>query len=102
MNERSRSLSESLEWAADTINNIGEVYREQGKYAEAISWNERALRTKEREFGGDHVNLATTLHDIGLVYKAVAKSVSAKSYFERAAKLFKESRGVELFVLNTS
>ena len=72
-----------------------EVYRQQGKYAEAISCYERALKIFEREFGVDHVNSASTLHNIGLLYKSMADWVSAKSYFERASSLHRQCRGPE-------
>src|SRR5579871_1490933 len=74
--------------SADTINTIGEIYHQQGMYAEALSWFERALNILKREFGVDHVNSARTLHNIGLVlYKHTANWVSATSYFERATRL---------------
>ena len=69
------------------------VYSNQGKYAEAISWYERALKIFDREFGVDRVNSASTLHNIGLVYKYMTDWVSAKSYFERAAQLHRQCRG---------
>ena len=39
---------------ADVIMSIGMVYQAQGKYKEAISWYEQALKIKEREFGAEH------------------------------------------------
>ena len=79
--------------SANTIDNIGEVYRQQGKYAEAISWYERAVKIIERVFGVDHVNSARTLHNIRLVYKNMMDWVSAKSYFERAVQSYRQRRG---------
>ena len=79
--------------SANTINNIGETYRRQGKHVEAMSCYERALKIYEREFGVDHVNSASTLHNIGLVYANMGDWMSAKSYFERAASLYRLCRG---------
>ena len=51
--------------SANTIMGVGLVYDSQGKYAEAISWYERALKIFEREFGVDHINSANTIGNIG-------------------------------------
>ena len=74
MNGRSRSKSESSEWIISIrrtrSTTSASVYNSQGKYAEAISWYERALKIYEREFGVDHINSAETIMGIGLVYNS--------------------------------
>ena len=81
--------------SAGTLNNIGEVYREQGKYPEAISWYERALKIFEREFGVDHINSANTIMNIGSVYSAQGKYAEAISWYERALKIKEREFGVD-------
>ena len=71
------------------------VCRKLGKYTEAMSWYERALKIFEREFGVDHINSASTLHSLGLGYKNMTDWVSAKSYFERAMRLHQQCRGAQ-------
>src|SRR5436190_23282445 len=58
------SFKTLLEWTSTfSFSNI--VYNSQGKYDEAISYYERALKIYDREFGTDHINSA----GIGNVYK---------------------------------
>ena len=80
---------------ADVIMSIAMVYEAQGKYGEAISWNERALKIFEREFGVDHINSADTIQNIGIVYSLQGKYGEAISWYERALKIKEREFGVD-------
>ena len=58
---------ESLD-CADTLNNIGLVYKDQGKFNLALEYYRRALIIFEKYKGKESLNYAVTLSNIGLVY----------------------------------
>ena len=58
---------------ANTLNNIGLDYKDQGKLNEALEYYSRALNIKERVKGKESFDCANTLHSIGLVYKKQGK-----------------------------
>ena len=99
MNERSRSKIGSSEWITSIrptrSATSASVYESQGKYAEAISWYERALKIYEREFGVDHINSASTINNIGIVYDSQGKYAEAISWYERALKIKEREFGVD-------
>ena len=58
---------------ATSYNNIGEVYRVQGKYEEALVQHGRTLDIKIRVVGEDHMDVATSYNNIGVVYDSQEK-----------------------------
>ena len=55
---------------ATTLNNLAEIHRAQGKYAEAEPLYKRALAIDEKALGSDHLDVATDLNNLALLYKA--------------------------------
>ena len=69
---RQISLAEKMygkeeEKTANSYNNIGVVYREQGNYGKALEYHKKALAIREKLLGTEHPNTATTYNNIGLL-----------------------------------
>ena len=58
---------------ADTLHNIGNVYKKQDKLSEALKYFSRALSIYEKVKGKESFKYAVTLYDIGRVYKKQGK-----------------------------
>ena len=52
-----------------TVNNIGELYRKQGKLTEAEAMSLRAFEGQEKMLGLDHIATLETINNLGLVYQ---------------------------------
>ena len=76
----------------DAYNRAGELYA-QGRYQEAIPFVEKALRLSEREFGPDHLGVATALIRLALVYSAQGKYAEAEPLLKRALAIDEKARG---------
>jgi len=64
---------------AETIMGIGLTYHNQGKYDEAISQNEPALRIKERALEVNHINTTPMIiMNIGLLHKSGGRAQLAE------------------------
>jgi tetratricopeptide (TPR) repeat protein len=50
------------------VNNLGVLYRDQGKLAEAEQMYQRALIGKEKALGLDHISTLETVHNLGILY----------------------------------
>src|SRR5213083_1173322 len=65
----------------------------QGKYNEAITQYERALRIYEKAFGVDHINSASTIMNIGLLFESQGQTKLATSQLLRSYQIFKSNLG---------
>ena len=52
----------------ETLHNIGLVYKNQGKYDEALNYLNQSLEMKEQALPSNHSSKAATLNTIGIVY----------------------------------
>jgi tetratricopeptide (TPR) repeat protein len=52
----------------DTVNNLGLLYKSQGKLDEAEKMYQRALQGKEKAWGPDHTSTLDTVNNLGLLY----------------------------------
>jgi tetratricopeptide (TPR) repeat protein len=69
---------------ADSLNNLAELYRTQGRYSEAEHLYERSLAIWEQQLGKDHPNVANSLNNLGLLYQAQGRYAEAESVYRRA------------------
>jgi tetratricopeptide (TPR) repeat protein len=53
---------------ASTYNNIGSVYRNQGRLEEALEMYMKCLNIKKAHYGDNNFNLAGVYNNIGSVY----------------------------------
>ncbi|KAK6529980.1 hypothetical protein TWF694_003355 [Orbilia ellipsospora] len=66
------------------FHSIASVFKNQGKYDEAMWWYERALAGKEKALGKNHLETLITVHDIASVFENQGKYDEAMRWYERA------------------
>ena len=69
---------------AQSYNNIGGVYFDQGKYEEALKLYYKALEIAEKVLDPLHPELATIYGNIGFAYKGMKNYEKALEYLEKA------------------
>jgi len=76
-----------------TLNNLGELLREQRRFEKAESTYLEALVEKEAAFGPNDPAVATTLNNLGLVYHELGRFAEAEAYYARALDIVNEVYG---------
>jgi tetratricopeptide (TPR) repeat protein/CHAT domain-containing protein len=71
-----------------TLNNIGRVYDDQGRYAEALNYLRQALVIQRAV--GDRAGEGDTLHNIGGVYHDQGRYAEALDYYQQALVIQRE------------
>ncbi|MBI2265218.1 MAG: CHAT domain-containing protein [Armatimonadetes bacterium] len=74
----------------------------QGKYSEAVTAAEKALKTAESTFGPDHPNTATSLNNLAELYRILGKYAEAEPLYKRALEISERSPGAGNTDLATS
>ncbi len=69
---------------AYSLNRLAELYRRQGKYAEAEPFYLRALHIREQALGSEHPDTAEVIYDFALLRDAQGNRDEAKSLYTRA------------------
>jgi general secretion pathway protein A len=80
---------------ANSLNNIANVYRTQGKYEEAEANYKRAVNILENSVGSQHPNLATVLNNLAVLYRKQGKYSEAESLYRRALAIVEKALGPE-------
>ena len=78
-----------------TVNNLGTMYRDQGKLAEAEEMYSRALARCEKALGPDHTLTLATVYNLGTLYCDQGKLAEAEEMYQRALMEFRKSLGSE-------
>ncbi|SLM38378.1 beta transducin-like protein het-e4s [Lasallia pustulata] len=60
----------------DTVNNLGLLYKDQGKMAEA--------EAMEKAWGPEHTSTLDTVNNLGILYAAQGKMAEAEAMYRRA------------------
>ncbi|KAK5215258.1 hypothetical protein LTR72_011670 [Exophiala xenobiotica] len=82
-----------LDWA---FYNLGNLYKDQGKLAEAEKMYIRALQGREEALGPDHTSTLSTVNNLGNLYKDQGKLAEAEKMYIRALQGYEEALGIEL------
>ncbi|PQE31108.1 nb-arc and tpr domain protein [Rutstroemia sp. NJR-2017a WRK4] len=77
------------------VNNLGNLYKDQGKLVEAEEMYQRALKGYEKVWGPEHTLTLTTVNNLGLLYADQDKLVEAEETYQRALKGFEKVWGPE-------
>ena len=77
---------------SDALDRFAELY-EQGRYDDALSVAENALKLSERELGTDHLTTATALNELAVVYVALGRYDEAEPVYKRSLAIREESLG---------
>ena len=81
---------DGLDWA---FHNLGDLYSDQGKLAEAEKMYIRALQGKEEALGPDHTSTLSTVNNLGLLYADQGKLAEAEKMYIRALQGKEEALG---------
>ena len=76
-----------------TVNNLGCLYKDQGKLAEAEKMCQRALDGREKAWGPEHISTLSTIHNLGHLYKDQGKLVEAEKMYRQALDGYEKLRG---------
>ena len=69
---------------ADKLANLAELYRTQGKYAEAEPLYRRSLAIWEKSLGSEHSHVATSLENYAALLRQTARADQAEKLEARA------------------
>jgi tetratricopeptide (TPR) repeat protein len=88
-----RVSTDKLSWA---FYNLGLLYADQGKLAEAEKMYVRALRGNEEALGPDHTSTLDTVNNLGALYADQGKLAEAEKMYIRALQGYEKALGIEL------
>ena len=83
------------ELLAASLQVLGLVYQDQGKYDEAELLNKRALAISEKAWGPEHSTVAAALNDLALLYNTQGKYAEAEPLHRRALAIYEKTEGPE-------
>jgi tetratricopeptide (TPR) repeat protein len=66
-----------------TMSNVGVLYRNQGRYAEAESILSKTLEVRRRVLGEAHFDTLVSMHNLAAVYRDAEKYAQAEPLFTR-------------------
>src|SRR5438477_3775888 len=78
---------------AATLNNQAELYKEEGRYADAEPLYKRLLAINEKAHGPDHPSVALALNDLAELYKEEGRYADAEPLYKRAMATWKKALG---------
>ena len=78
---------------AGEYHNLGLLYANQGKLAEAEQMYQRALQGKEKAWGPEHTFTLDTVNNLGNLYVSQGKLVEAKQIYQRALQGYEKALG---------
>jgi tetratricopeptide (TPR) repeat protein len=67
------------------VNNLGLLYADQGRFADAERMYNRALGGYEKALGPDHSSTLNTVYNIGLLYRQQGRLADAERMFNWAS-----------------
>lgn len=78
-----------------TVNNLGLLYEDQGKLAEAEEMYQRALQGYEKALGPDHTSTLSIINNLTPIYADQGKLVEAEEMLQRALQECEKAIGPE-------
>ena len=78
-----------------TVNNLGILYADQGKLAEAEQILEWGLRGYEKALGIEHTSTLDTVSNFGSLYQNQGKLAEAEQVLERALRGYEKALGTD-------
>ncbi len=80
---------------ADSLNNLGDVYHEQGNLPKAIELHTQSLGIRRGIYGEEHSDVATSLNNLGELYKAQGDLPKAIELHTQGLHIFRKVYGEE-------
>ena len=78
---------------AKSLNELGLVYKAQGRYADAEPLYERSLAILEKALGPEHLNVAASLNNLAGLYSTQGRYADAKPLYERSLAIWETALG---------
>jgi tetratricopeptide (TPR) repeat protein len=75
------------------LNNLGLVYRDQGKHVEAEGLLKRTLVIREQALGTSHPDVASTLNNLASLYRDQGKYGETEGLLKRALSITENAKG---------
>jgi tetratricopeptide (TPR) repeat protein len=72
---------------------LGNFYRAQGLYSEAIFYCEKCLILSEQQLDMEHLTIAVTLNNLGFLYEAQGKYAEAEPFYLRSLAIREKQLG---------
>jgi Tfp pilus assembly protein PilF len=69
------------------LNNLANLYCNQGQYAQAEPLHKRALAIREKALGPDHPDVAQSLENMAQLYRKTDQEKAAEELEKRAAAI---------------
>ncbi|CAK8715854.1 MAG: Tetratricopeptide repeat-containing protein [Candidatus Electronema aureum] len=85
-------ISEQRKYAAELVtalNNLTELYEEQGRYEDAVLLHKRILTIREQKLGKKHPSVAATLKKLAWTYEVLGRYEQAESLYQQAISIMK-------------
>jgi tetratricopeptide (TPR) repeat protein len=79
----------------DTVNNLGILYRDQGRMKEAEEMYVRALRGFEDAWGAKHTSTLDTVNNLGNLYQNQGRMKEAEEMYVRALRGYEDAWGAK-------
>jgi tetratricopeptide (TPR) repeat protein len=86
----------------DSLNNLAELHRIQGRYSEAKPLYLQTLDIRKKLFGSEHPDIAQSLNNLAALYHAQGNYPAAEELFLEALELWKVCLGEEHFEIATT
>ena len=80
---------------ATLLNNLGQVDKVQGRYAEAEPLIKRSLAIREKVLGRDHPDVARSLNNLADLYERQGRLADAEPLYQRARAIRESALGAD-------
>ena len=84
---REATLGKDHADVAQSCNNLAELYRVLGRYAEAEALHQRARAIRETQFGPEHPEVAQTLNNLAVLYASQRRYEEAEPLYRQALEI---------------
>ncbi len=78
---------------ATLLNNLGQVYKAEGRYADAEPAIKQSLAIREKVLGRDHVDVARSLNNLADLYQRQDRFAEAEPIYQRALSIRERTVG---------
>jgi len=78
---------------ATVLSNLAELYREQGKYAQAEPLHQQSLAIREKALGKDHPDFAGSLNNLALLHQELGNYVAAEPLYQQSLVIWEATLG---------
>lgn len=92
---RKKTLGSEHPATAESLNNLGVLFRSQDDYEQAEKLHQQALAIRKKTLGPHHLATAESLNNLGVLYRSQRKYEKAEPLLQEALSIYKHLRGSE-------